>query len=70
MEAADFILYLMLQMRFATTKQFKVHKSMEAYNKFVSNWVKDVAVWTVNQKAVVTNQVSSFLCVGKTFPEI
>ena len=58
-QAADLVSYLVLQTSFATAKQFKAHKSMEAYNQFVSGWVKDVAVWTVNQKAVVTSRVSS-----------
>ena len=43
-QAADLVSYLVLQTSFATAKQFKAHKSMEAYNQFVSGWVKDVAV--------------------------
>ena len=34
--------YLVLQTSFVTTQQPKAHKSMEAYNQFVSGWVQDV----------------------------
>ena len=41
-EAADILLYLVLQTSFITAKQFKARKSLEAYNQFVSGWVKEV----------------------------
>ncbi len=39
--------YLVLQTSFVTAKQFKAHKSMEAYNQFVSGWVKEVSAWII-----------------------
>ncbi len=44
-EASDLVSYLVLQTRFLTAKQFKAHKSMEAYNQFVCGWVKEVKIW-------------------------
>ena len=41
--------YLDLQTNFLTTTQFKVHKSLEAYNQFVCGWVKDVHSWKVGE---------------------
>ena len=40
--ATDLVSYLVLQTSFVTVKQFKAHKSLEAYNQFTSGWVKDV----------------------------
>ncbi len=57
-EASDLVSFLVLETSFVTAKQLKAHKSMEAYNQFVSGWVKDVSGWTVNQKIVVTGRVS------------
>ena len=57
-EATDLVSFLVLETSFVTAKQFKAHKSMEAYNQFVSGWVKDVSGWAVNQKIVVTGRVS------------
>ena len=45
--AADIVSYLVLQTSYITAKQFKAHKSLEAYNQFVSGWVKDVHSWRV-----------------------
>ena len=42
MEASDIVAYLVLQTSSITTKQFKAHKSPDAYNQFVNGWVKDV----------------------------
>ena len=38
----DLVSFLVLQTSFITSKQFKAHKSLEAYNQFVSGWVKDI----------------------------
>ena len=59
MEASDIVAYLVLQTSFVTTKQFKAHKSLDAYNQFVNGWVKDVQTWGVEGKIVVTGKVSS-----------
>ena len=59
MEASDIVAYLVLPTSFVTTKQFKAHKSLDAYNQLVNGWVKDVQVWGVEGKIVVTGKVSS-----------
>ena len=38
-EATDLVSFLVLETSFVTAKQFKAHKSMEAYNQVVSGWV-------------------------------
>ncbi len=57
-EASDLVSFLVLETSFVTAKQFKAHKSMEAYNQFVSGWVKEVSAWNINHKSVVTGRVS------------
>ena len=47
-DAADLVSYLVLQTNFVTAKQFKSHKSLEAYNQFVNGWVKEVNAWTTH----------------------
>ena len=46
-DASDLVAYVVLQTHFITTQKFKAHKSLEAYNQFVSGWVKDVRSWKV-----------------------
>ena len=60
MDAGGPVSYLFLHTSYITAKQFKAHKSMEAYNQFVSGWVKDVLV---NGKFVVVGKVK---CIGMT----
>ncbi len=79
-EATDLVSYLVLQTSFVTAKQFKAHKSMEAYNQFESGWVKEVSAWSINGKSVITGMVSFFflfvtflafficLCLDEAFP--
>ncbi len=57
-DATDLVSYLVLQTNFVSLKQFKSHKSLEAYNQFVSGWVKEVSSWTLKRKCVVTGRVS------------
>ena len=38
-DATDLVSYLVLQTNFVTAKQFKSHRSLEAYNQFVCGWV-------------------------------
>ena len=57
-EGTDLVSYLVLQTSFVSAKQFKVHKSMEAYNQFVSGWVKDISAWNINGKSVITGRIS------------
>ncbi len=58
-EASDLVSYLVLQTCFPTAKQFKPHKSMEAYNQFVCGWVKEVKIWKKGGKYLTTGHVSS-----------
>ena len=41
-EACDLVLYLVLQTSFIISAQFKARKGLEAYNRFVSGWIKEV----------------------------
>ena len=43
--------YLVLPMSFYTAQQMKAFKSMEAYNFFVSGWVKDVGSKILKKKS-------------------
>ena len=57
-DGSDIVSYLVLQTSFVTAKQFKAHKSMEAYNQFVCGWVKDVRSWSAASKCIVTGKVT------------
>ena len=58
-DASDIVSYLVLQTSFISAKQFKAHRSMEAYNQFSNGWVKDVrACAAVGEKLIVTGRVS------------
>jgi len=58
LEAADIVSYLVLQTSFITARQCKTRKGLEAYNQFVSGWVKDVYNRKVAGKHVLTGRVS------------
>ena len=58
-DASDLVSYLVLQTSYITAKQFKAHKSLEAYNQFTSGWVKEVKPDDVANKCVVTGKVSN-----------
>lgn len=57
LDASDLLSYLVLQTNFITTKQFKAHKSLEAYNQFVCGWVKDIHTRRAAGKFVITGRV-------------
>jgi len=40
-ESIDTVSYLVLRTIFVTAEQLKARKGLEAYNQFVSGWVKD-----------------------------
>ena len=61
-EPADIVLHLVLQTSFITAKQFKARKSLEAYDQFVNDWVKEVCNRKVAGKFVVTGRVSDICC--------
>ena len=39
-DSCDLVSYLVLQTSFMTVEQFKARKGLEAYNQFVSGWIK------------------------------
>ena len=61
LDASDLVSYLVLQTSYVSIKQYKAHKSMEAYNQFVSGWVKEVQGWSVHDKTVVTGKVTELV---------
>ena len=62
-DACDLVSYLVLQTSFVTSEQFKSRKALEAYNQFVSGWVKDVSVTKMSEKYLTTNRVRYLACV-------
>ena len=56
-DAGDLVSYLVLQTSYLTLKQFKAHKSLEAYNQFANGWVKEVEGWSISDKVVVVGKV-------------
>ena len=56
-DSTDLLSYLVLQTSYITAKQFKAHKSLEAYNQFVSGWIKEVRAWDINNMSVITGRV-------------
>ena len=56
-ETIDTVSYLVLRTSFVTAEQLKARKGLEAYNQFVSDWVKDVSNRKVAGKCVVTGRV-------------
>ncbi len=53
--SGDLVSYLVLQINYLSAKQFRAHKSLEAYNQFTSGWVKEVHTWNIGEKYVVAN---------------
>lgn len=53
---------LVLQTSFLTSKQFKARKGLEAYNQFVSGWVKEISTWKVTNKYLTVGQISILSC--------
>ena len=59
----DICNYLVLQTSFYTTKQMKAYKSMEAYNNFISGWVKEIGTKRLqNNSALLIGRVSILKC--------
>ena len=57
-EACDLVSYLALQTNYISMKQFKAHKSLQAYNQFANGWMKDVHIWSIAGRFVITGRVS------------
>ena len=60
-EMCDLALYLVLRTSFLTMKQFKARKGLEAYNQFVSGWVKDVRTRKVLGKYLSIGRVCLYI---------
>ena len=56
-DASDLESHLVLQTRYITAKQLKVHKSSEAYSQITGGWVKYVKAYHVANKYVITGKV-------------
>ena len=54
-EDCDLVSYLVLRTSFLTMSQFK---ALNAYNQFVSGWIKDVNTWKIAEKYLTRPQVS------------
>ena len=53
-DLCDLVSYLVLQTSFMTLEQFKARKGLEAYNQFVSRWIKDVSTVEIAGKYLTT----------------
>jgi len=54
-EDCDLVSYLVLRTSFLTMSQFK---ALNAYNQFVSRWIKEVNTWKIAEKYLSRPQVS------------
>ena len=68
-DACDLVSYLVLQTSFLTSQQFKARKGLEAYNQFVSGWVKDVITWKISDKHLTVGRVSILIKSVKNISE-
>jgi len=57
-EDCDLVSYLVLRTSFVTMSQFKARKGLEAYNQFVSGWIKEVNTRKIADKLLITARVS------------
>ena len=56
-EAADLLSYLVLETSYYTLKQFKAHKSLEAYNQMISGFITSIQGKIISDKFVVVGKV-------------
>ena len=57
-EVCDLVSYLVLKTSFVTSAQFKARKGLEAYNHFVSGWIKVVNTRKICGKYLTAGRVS------------
>ena len=57
-EDCDLVSYLVLRTSFISMSQFKARKGLEAYNQFVSGWIKEVNTRKIAEKLLITGRVS------------
>jgi len=60
-EDCDLVSYLVLRTSFLTMSQFKARKGLEAYNQFVSGWIKEVKTRKITDKYLTCGRVSSLM---------
>ena len=61
-DSCDLVSYLVLKTSFLTIEQFRARKELDAYNQFVSGWVKDIKIWSVSDKYLTVGRVSELSC--------
>jgi len=57
-DSCDLVSYLVLKTSFLTLEQFRARKGLDAYNRFVSDWVKDIKIWNILDKYLTVGRVS------------
>ena len=57
-DSCDLLSYLVLKTSFLTVEQFRARKGLDAYNQFVSGWVKEIKTWRVSDKYLTVGRVS------------
>ena len=57
-EECDLVSYLVIRTSFISMSQFKARKGLEAYNQFVSGWIKEVNTRKIAEKLLITGRVS------------
>jgi len=57
-EDCNLLSYLVLRTSFISMDQFKARKGLEAYNQFVSGWLKEVNVRKIAEKILIIGRVS------------
>ena len=57
-ESFDVLSYLVVETSFCTGKEFKARKGLDAFNQFVSGWVKEVKSFEHSGKHVTVSRVS------------
>ena len=57
-DSCDLLSYLVLKTSFLTMEQFMARKGLDAYNQFVSGWVKEIKSWHVSDKYLTVGRVS------------
>jgi len=60
LEDCDLVSYLVLQTSFITMSQYKARKGLDAYNQFVSGWIKEVKIRKIVDKYLTCGRVSSW----------
>jgi len=57
-EDCDLVSYLVLRTSFITMSQYKARKGLDAYNQFVSGWIKEVKIRKISDKFLTCGRVS------------